>query len=602
MVSVPRQVSPLVGRDAELTELTRFARAAVDGVPGAMLVAGDAGVGKSRLIAELAERATANGMLVLTGHCVNLPDGGPPYLPFVDAMRRVDGAARERLDVQLRGGAAGDSMGALQIYEGAVEVLWELAGSGPVLLIIEDLHWADRSSQDLLRYLLGRLDDERIGIVLSVRSDDLHRRHPLRGFLAELARHPRVGRLTLEPLPSGAITDLIRATDCGSALNGRAVADIVSRADGNAFFAEELLEAARSTGDSRGLPEALLDVLTSRLEQLDANAAAVVGVAAVAGRRVPHEVLAEVTGLPQEELDAALREAVGGHVLVGDPDQPTYQFRHALMQEAAYADLLPGERVRLHAAYARALQARLAERPALAAELAHHAEASHDLALALTSSIRAADHALSVYAPSQARTHLERALQWWDRVPNAADLAGCSEAELYLRAADSARAAGEPARTVSLLEAAVERLTSENAAPDLRAQGLSRVSNARFVTGDIDGTVDASSRAVEMIAELPRSVATAEVHAQQALLLFTLEKPGAREQAQIALDDAVALHAPGVEASALRHPVPDRRNGRRRRHRADLPHPGVAHRRADQRRRCRTAGAVQSGNVPLRRG
>ena len=121
----------MVGRDAELAELVRFARAAAAGAPGAVLVAGDAGVGKSRLIAELAEDATGHGMLVLTGHCVNLPDGGPPYLPFVDALRRIDEAARAKLDVQLRGGSAGDSMGALQIYEGAVELLSDLAETQP---------------------------------------------------------------------------------------------------------------------------------------------------------------------------------------------------------------------------------------------------------------------------------------------------------------------------------------------------------------------------------------------------------------------------------------------------------------------------------------
>jgi tetratricopeptide (TPR) repeat protein len=551
MVVVPRQVSPLVGRDAELAELIRFAGSAASGNPGAVLVAGDAGVGKSRLIGELADAAAASGMLVLTGHCVNLPDGGPPYLPFVDALRHVDEGARARLDAQFRGGAVGDSMGALQIYVGVVQLLSRLAQAQPVLLIIEDLHWADRPSQDLLRYLLGRLEGIRVGIVVSLRSDDLHRRHPLRGFLAELARHPMVDRITLDPLAPDAMKDLIRSADCGAQLDEKALQDIVSRADGNAFFAEELLEAARSTGSGRGLPDALLDVLTSRLEQLDADAAVVVGVAAVAGRRVPHEILAEVSGLPQDALDAALREAVGGHVLVGDPEQPAYQFRHALMQEAAYADLLPGERVRLHAAYARALQARLEQRPALAAELAHHAEASHDLPLALAASVRAADHALSVYAPGQARTHLERALQWWDRVTDAATLAGASEAELYLRAAEAARSAGEPARAVGLLEAAVDRLTREGAPADAVAVGLARLSSARFVVGPGDAALETSTSAIGLIADLPRSVATAEVRAQHALILFSMEKPGAEEHAQIALADAVALDAPAIEAGAL---------------------------------------------------
>jgi DNA-binding CsgD family transcriptional regulator len=573
---VARQVSPLVGRDSELRQLTEVASAAADGSPGVVLVAGDAGVGKSRLIAELADWSTAQGMLVLVGHCVNLPDGGPPYLPFVDALRRVDSALRERLDAQLRGDVTGGATGPLQVYESVVAVLSELAAERPVLLVLEDIHWADRSSQDLLRYVLGRLEDQRILVVLSVRSDDLHRRHPVRGLLAELARHPLVRRVTLDPLSADAIRRLVQSGDSTGALDESEVCDIVSRAEGNAFFAEELMEAAISCGAVGILPEGLLDILTSRLEQLDPDAGAVVGVAAVAGRRVRHEVLAAVTGLPDAALDDALRSAVSGHVLVPEPDMPAYQFRHALLQEAAYGDLLPGERVRLHAAYARELRLRLDQRPNLAAELAHHAESSHDLPLALMASVRAARHARSVHAHSEAQRHLERALEWWPRVADAEELAGESEAELYLAAAEAAMAAGEPQRAVGLLSVVcsrpiawdvpdgsepvdgLERRTAIDPAgndaitPELAAVAFARLGKAQYVSAIFPECLTSAMHAVEIADRLPESPARAEVHATAALAQFLNgDNTLAAKHARIALDDAVRVGSPAIEANAL---------------------------------------------------
>ena len=213
---------PLVGRDVELARLTAAVDRALEGRTCAVLLAGDAGVGKTRLLDELATRAAARGLRVLTGHCVDLGDVGLPYLPFVDLLRPVAAdAGQPGLPALLSGrGAppvgelpAGDAAdlgrplarrpvadgGRLELFESVAALLAELAAATPLLVVLEDVHWADRSSRDLLRYLLSRLSDEPVALVASYRSDDLHRRHPLRPLLAELVRLPVVERLELSP-------------------------------------------------------------------------------------------------------------------------------------------------------------------------------------------------------------------------------------------------------------------------------------------------------------------------------------------------------------------------------------------------------------------
>jgi predicted ATPase len=269
---VPRwDEGPLVGRAGELARLMAHVDRAVEGRPSAVLVAGDAGVGKTRLLDELSARAAQRGVRVLSGHCVDLGDVGLPYLPFVDLLRPVVAdpdlapglAGHPVLAGLLSGrpgatapGSSGDDAdrgsplaratlrppaddGRLQLFEAVASLLIELATGSPLLLVLEDLHWADRSSRDLLRYLLARLVDEPIAVVASYRADDLHRRHPLRPLLAELVRLPGVERLQLDPLPDADVDALVRglAAAAGGVAAGT-VEDVVARAEGNAFYAE----------------------------------------------------------------------------------------------------------------------------------------------------------------------------------------------------------------------------------------------------------------------------------------------------------------------------------------------------------------------------
>ena len=247
----------------------------------------------------------------------------------------------------------GTAMGA-GAFMPVLEVLRGLSETAPVLLALEDVHWADRSTLDLLTFLVGRLREERLLLAVTYRSDEIDRRDALRGFLAEAARRPRVERLQLARLtPAEALAQLEGILESAPA-RGLAEA-IFARSEGNPLFAEELVSAAEHDGAER-LPETLRDMLLARIGGLSASAQDVVRAAAVGGRRVHHELLASVIDLDEAQLTHAIREAVRDHVLVADGDSVT--FRHPLLQEAAYGELVPGEGARLHAACAHALERR----------------------------------------------------------------------------------------------------------------------------------------------------------------------------------------------------------------------------------------------------
>ncbi|MET8452266.1 AAA family ATPase [Streptomyces sp. NPDC005209] len=503
---------PLIGRDGELSRLADVLERAQHGEARAVLVAGDAGVGKTRVLDEAVERAVASGTTVVTGHCVDLGDVGLPYLPFTEILGAL--AADERfaaalaahpvVDRLLGAGTdtARDADGRLRLFEGVAGLLADLADLAPLLVVLEDIHWADQSSRDLLRFLLSRGGPaRRLAVFASYRADDLHRRHPLRPLLAELVRLPAVERLELRPLPDQDVTRLVRALR-DRPLPETTVRRIVQRAEGNAFYAEELV-AATDMG-AAGMPSGLADVLLIRVEQLSDTAQQVLRTAAVAGRRVGHELLREAVGLPEDELESALREAVGRQLLVpGDGD--TYSFRHALAREAVYADLLPGERSRLHGAFARLLAARGPSAES-AAERAHHYRESHDLPEALAASLEAADHAQRVGAPAEELRHLETALDLWSSVAVAARPAGegLDRVTLTLRASAAAAHAGDPHRAVSLTRAALAG-AGHDADSELAARIRYTLAGNLLTVDSLTAAYAYSSEALAMIPQQPPS-------------------------------------------------------------------------------------------------
>ncbi|WP_371644911.1 helix-turn-helix transcriptional regulator [Streptomyces mirabilis] len=514
--------TPFIGRDDELARLTGVLDRARAGTPRAVVLSGDAGVGKTRVLTEAAAHATRTGMTVLTGHCVDLGDVGLPYLPFTEILgvlgadeRFADALAAHPAVERLLGSGSGtdtDTGSRLRLFEGVAGLLADAADITPLLLVLEDLHWADQSSRDLLRFLLSRgvlqnptpgSPTHHLALFASYRSDDLHRRHPLRPLLAELARLPSVDRLELRPMADAEVARLVRAlrTD---ALSDTTVRRIVDRAEGNAFYAEELLAALPGDLDpaAPAMPSGLADLLLIRIEQLSDTAQQVLRTAAVAGRRVEHDLLHDAVQLPEEELESALREAVGRQLLVPG-DDATYSFRHALAREAVYADLLPGERVRLHGAFAKLLAGR-GHTAESAAERAHHSRESHDLADALTASLEAADHAHRVGAPAEELHHVEAALELWPAVdPDARPRKG-DPVTLTLRASAAAAHAGETHRAVSLTRAALARAGSD-ADSELAARVRYTLAGNLMRVDSLKAAFTYSSEALAMIPAEPPS-------------------------------------------------------------------------------------------------
>ncbi|MFF7884440.1 AAA family ATPase [Streptomyces sp. NPDC020794] len=514
--------TPFIGRDGELARLTGVLDRARDGTPRAVVLSGDAGVGKTRVLTEAAAHATRTGMTVLTGHCVDLGDVGLPYLPFTEILGVLGGderfaaalAAHPAVD-RLLGAGSGtdtDTGSRLRLFEGVAGLLADAADIAPLLLVLEDLHWADQSSRDLLRFLLSRgvlqnptpgSPAHRLALFASYRADDLHRRHPLRPLLAELARLPSVDRLELRPMADAEVARLVRAlrTD---ALSDTTVRRIVDRAEGNAFYAEELLAALPGDLDpaAPAMPSGLADLLLIRIEQLSDTAQQVLRTAAVAGRRVEHDLLRDAVQLPEDELESALREAVGRQLLVPG-DDATYSFRHALAREAVYADLLPGERVRLHGAFAKLLAGR-GHTAQSAAERAHHSRESHDLADALTASLEAADHAQRVGAPAEELRHVEAALELWPAVDPGARPRDGDPVTLTLRASAAAAHAGETHRAVSLTRAALARAGSD-ADSELAARVRYTLAGNLMRVDSLKAAFTYSSEALAMIPAEPPS-------------------------------------------------------------------------------------------------
>ncbi|MEU3854811.1 AAA family ATPase [Streptomyces sp. NPDC029554] len=550
-------IAPVVGREAELARLSEVLQGARAGEARAVLLAGDAGVGKTRLLDEAGKRAAATGMTVVVGHCVDLGDVGLPYLPFTEILGVL--AADERFSAAVAGhpvaerllGSGSDAVrdvdGRLRLFEGIAGLLAEVADVAPLLLVLEDLHWADQSSRDLLRFLLGRgVLRRRLAVFASYRADDLHRRHPLRPLLAELVRLPAVERLELRPLPDPEVARLVRALE-RRPLPETTVRRIVERAEGNAFYAEELL-AATDTG-AGGVPSGLADVLLIRFEQLSDTAQQVLRTAAVAGRRVEHDLLREAVGLPEEELESALREAVGRQLLVAGDDD-TYSFRHALAREAVYADLLPGERARLHGAFARLLAGR-GRRAESAAERAHHYRESHDLAEALAASLEAADHAQRVGAPAEEHRHLEAALDVWSAVAAGDRPPGADRVTLTLRASAAAAHAGELHRAVSLTRSALTQL-GQDADSELAARVRYTLAGNLLSVDSLSAAFAYSSEALAMIPEEPPSrtwVWAAATHAMAARHIG--ENETALRVARRALSVAEKLRVTDAQADLL---------------------------------------------------
>ncbi len=570
----------LIGRTDELGRLAAVLRRTRDSHSAAVLVAGEAGIGKTRLISEFAEVARAAGSLVLVGGCIDLGEGGVPYAPIVEALRswiratpdaqvaRVVGPGRAELarlvpdlgPVHIDGPSSANalSIGSSQgrLFELLLGMLGRLAATAPVVLVIEDLHWSDRSTLDLATFLVRNVRDLPVMLVLTYRSDEIHRRHPLLPFLAELERSGRTERIELTRLDRHELAAMLRAI-AGPQIDARLVDTIHARSNGNAFFAEELLVTARDR--TTELPPTLRAVLLARVMGLSTEAQELLRVASAGGQRVDPRLLLSATGMDDGVLIAALRETVARQVLVPDArsEDERYVFRHALLQEAVYDDLLPGERTRLHAAFARTLEAAasagdgsLARDASHASELAYHWYAAHDLPRAFDAALRAAHAAEASYAFPEALAGYERALELWERVPEMVARTGSDRVEVLAAAAGVARFS-DPARAVALFRSALE-LVDESVEPVRAATLHVRLGRAAWVNGQGDLALQAHRTAVRLVPAGSPPEARARALAGLAQILNLQDRHAeARPLAEEAVELARAAGARQIEGHAL---------------------------------------------------
>ena len=558
--------SKLIGRTAELAELEAALRDAADGRPSLAFVAGESGVGKSRMVAELARRTGEDGARVAIGECVELGDEELPYAPIVGVLRSLardhdpvldalPPAARAELAAllpELGGEARADgeaTQGQPRLFEALLTLLDLLGREQPLALVLEDIHWADRSTRAFLVFLARSLWTERVLVIATYRSDELHRRHPLRPLLAELERDTRARRIELARLTRDELAELL-ADILGGAADDELVERLYARSEGNPLFTEELL-AARLDGRG-GLPSTLRDALMVRIERLSEPAQEVLRVLS-AGRRLPHAVLADASGLGAAELRAVVREAAESNVIVAD-ERGRYQFRHALLREVVHDDLLPGEHAELHLALARALERQAEETgedALITAGIAHHYLSAGAQREALVASVRAADAAERVHAHGEAGALLERALDLWPRVADAEARTGCDRDELLRRAARALINDGDYGRAEQLLRVAVGEV-DEQRDPRRAADLLELMSRALWSLGRASESREAIARAVALLPEDDRSPERARILARQAKAAILQGRiTEALPAAEAAYGAARHAHADGPLADAL---------------------------------------------------
>ncbi|UQU64288.1 AAA family ATPase [Couchioplanes caeruleus] len=556
----------LIGRRDEVARLAAQLDDVRAGSARTALVAGEAGVGKSRLLTAFVAEARAAGAHVLAGVAEEHFGAPMPYGPILDAL---EGFVRDYgpMRAAALGGPAygiltkffdlgGDPMGSQQqVFLAVRRMLDHIGGDAPVVLVLEDLHWADPSTLDLLRHLgQARPEGRRLLLLGSYRSVGIERDAPLLwqllGSPAFLRRTERIelGRFGLDE-----VRELLSAGS-GGRVDARLVRRCFEWSGGNPFFAEQLMAAgALAEPDSVRLSADLMTIILARLHTLKPVSGQVLRVAAVAGRAMSRRLLRTVSGLPGEQLNEALQECFDRQMLYAGDDQDVYRFQHALLREAVYQSTVRDARVDLHLAMARALTADpglgLGEGSA-AAELASHWYLAGSWPEALGAAVQAGRAAVRTLAFPSAEVQFQRALELWPRVPDAESRAGMSRVELLAAAADAARWAGHVEPAVEHIRRAVTE--AGDAEPDRLGELHERLGSYLWEAGRRAESLAAYRQAAALLGDRPPSAVKARVSA--ALALGDLQAgryAEGRQKADAALAMALDVNAVAEQGRAL---------------------------------------------------
>ena len=553
----------LVGRQADLEWLGEALDDSLRGSTRAVLVGGEAGIGKTRLVNEFVSRLS-DPTIVLRGQSVDLDRDAPPYAPIVavlralarevgdDALLEASGPAADTLRVLVPelGGLDEDRDstrrgGAERLYDAVAGMLENIARSRPLVVVIEDVQWADQATLGILRFLVRVIEHSRILFVVTFRSDELGRGSALRAWLPELDRNRRVSRRELARLSRAQAWEMATAI-LGSPPDDQELSVVYERTEGVPFFIEEFI-GCESFVNLDSFPETLRGILLARYEVLSDTTQRIMRLLAAGGACVEHKLLVLVCDDSADDIDSAAREAVAASVLV--IQGTAYAFRHALVREAIHELLLPGERVRFHTRYAQALESRQGELSTDATAISYHWMAAHNTQNAFSASIAAMGQARNSYAFSTAARMGERAIELWDQVPDAERLAGRTRVELLADTSYILRNAGESDRAIALIDEAIstsdpaelEPAAVEPGAVELRARMLRDKASYLANVGQV-GSITLLRQALEVLGTEPRSDVRANILGELAArLMLEARFDQAVETANAAYAEAVAV-------------------------------------------------------------
>jgi ATP/maltotriose-dependent transcriptional regulator MalT len=554
----------IVGRAEQRAQLRHALDDVIDDGSRFVIIGGDAGSGKTTIVeafvADLFGPVSDRKAQVIRGQCVPMGEEGLPYAPIVGALRDLVnqhgreqilewvGTGRQALGALLPDLATpprgSDDTIRLQLYEAVTMLLERASENGPLVVIMEDIHWADESTRHVLRFLARALTDAPVMIVATYRSDELTRRHPLRPLLAEVGRLPGTVRVVLPNLERAEVAELL--TQLMERPPSNVIVDLVyRRSEGIPYFVEELTRSAvRGCVD---MPDTLRDALNVRVLSLSDRTQQTLQLAAVAGTRVDHELLAAAADASDGELESQLREAIDAAVLT--VDDTGYCFRHALLREVVHDDLLPGQHARLHARFARILEEHpelMSSEAAAPLEIAHHWNAAHEVNKAFRWALTAANSGSAAF--HEALKLYERALELWDQVDDPESVAG-SHASLLMRAAYTAEDAGEVERALALSQAAVDELDPDDK-PRERIEALIVLARAKITLMNSDG-VEALREAVRILpqdADAKLRARVVEMLARRTMLSGGVQQ--GIELSQQAVEAAAAADSDSVTANA----------------------------------------------------
>jgi DNA-binding CsgD family transcriptional regulator len=534
----------LIGRDAELDRVTGAIRAMVGGRGGVVVVAGEAGIGKTRLVQEIVERADDAGVATAAGHCSPVSEARLPYAPMVDVLADV---VRQCPDLpssitpevwhgvaplmggDVRPGGVDQALASTRLFAGVVEVLRTFGNRRPALVVLEDVHWADPATADLLAFVARKISTARVLLLVTARREAASG-SVTSSLVTELLRLPTTTSVYLKPLTGSEIVELLREV---SVLPDSAVGRRVQAlAGGIPFFVLHL--ATRDTEEV--VPPHLRDLLSAAMAQLTTDERDILVLLTILGDGADVDLVVRASGIRLQPFNRAVRSLRDRGVLVRRGGSVV--FRHALMREVATDETLPGEIQLAHSRVADALLALNPRTPEAAAPLGRHLAAAgrHDEALGYL--VSGARRAMDICAFADAAALYETATRCWSLVADAAAVTGVGEAVLLTEMAIACRWCGRltDARQVLDRASVVSDASVSDASGDQRAMVEHARGQVLWAAGDMSAALQAYRRAATVVDE------DGPLHAPiMAALAHGLMATGRAQEAVIAAREAVRL-------------------------------------------------------------